>query len=205
MAGQVALFIGQYSGNVGIGTADPLATLDVNGSMLVRGTDLFLGRTSTGRGDTGLSRALVKDDGKRLTINYASDFAGGVKINGPQITLNGALEVVNSAKMRRLILNENYEAASENVLNVRGNTPENMPLIFAENKGRGWTFYAHSEHGRHYGNNSSIRMKRQVAPIADALDKIKPAHWRLVCVERVGHRRPGLYRRGRQAACCPRR
>jgi hypothetical protein len=172
------------NGNVGIGV-EPAAALDVNGNMLVRGHDLFLGRSNNARGDTGLSRALVKDNGRRLTINYASDFGGGVTINGPQIALNGnvgigvadtrgyKLAVNGTAGMRKLVLNENYEAADDNVLNVRGNTPETKPLIWGENRGRGWTFYAHSQHGRHYGNNSSIRMKEQVAPIADALRKIR--------------------------------
>jgi hypothetical protein len=325
--------------SLGIGV-EPLATLDVNGDVVVRGNEFCLGRTNDTRGDTGLSRALVKDEGKRLTINYAGDFGGGVTINGPQITLlgnvgigttsqaaklavvggaimpaagnseaagilfpkdafggsgdaawvryyarqgeattleigtsndaddhialmpsgsvgigttnpgdfklnvngrmrlegvdygaktvlsvapgtiqfdapgvyggrltidgsngnvaigtadpqgykllvNGSLLITGAAQInstirvagtgyiRRLWLNENYEASAENVLNVRGNTPETVPLIWGENKGSGWVFYAHSAQGRHYGHNSSIRMKEQIAPIADALHKIR--------------------------------
>lgn len=79
---------------VGIGVT-PEAALDVNGNILQRGFDFVLGRFDTTRGDTGYSRALVKDGGGRLTVNYASDFKGGVLVNGPAITLKGAVEVAN--------------------------------------------------------------------------------------------------------------
>ncbi len=42
--------------------------------------------TNTSRGSGG--RALVHDSNNVLTINYANDFSGGVKINGP-LTVNG--------------------------------------------------------------------------------------------------------------------
>lgn len=48
------------------------------------GFDFKLGNTDqTTRGDSGLSRALVKNTGSVLVINYASDFTGGVQVQSP--------------------------------------------------------------------------------------------------------------------------
>lgn len=80
---------------VGIGV-HPESTLDVNGNILQRGTDFVLGRFNNARGDSGFSRALVKDDGNRLTLNYGSDFKGGVAINGPSIALNGGVQITHA-------------------------------------------------------------------------------------------------------------
>lgn len=83
------------------------------------------------------------------------------------------LRVEGDASIHKLFLSENYEVTGDtNVLNVRGNTNTNSPLIFAENKGAGWVFYAHSNVGRHYGNNSSIQLKQNVRPIEGALEKV---------------------------------
>ena len=49
--------------------------------------DLSLGSFDKTRGDTGPSRALVKDNGGILTVNYGNDFKG-VNLNGP-LNING--------------------------------------------------------------------------------------------------------------------
>lgn len=75
--------------NVSIGTTDPAGyKLNVNGA--IRGTtltnggmDFSLGTDDqVSRGNTGVSRALVKTSGASLTLNYAGDFTGGVKVDG---------------------------------------------------------------------------------------------------------------------------
>ncbi|MEW6752420.1 MAG: hypothetical protein AB1505_15760 [Candidatus Latescibacterota bacterium] len=72
-------------GRVGIGTTTPQATLDVWGTVINRGMDFVLGNADNGRGDSGASRALVKDNGALLHINYAGDFTGGTFINGSKV------------------------------------------------------------------------------------------------------------------------
>lgn len=96
---------------IGVGLQQPTQTLDVNGNIRQRGFDFYLGLGDGGRGDTGHSRALVKDRGSRLTINYASDFKGGVNVRGPQISLDGNVAVgasETSAKMQ--VINQAQDA-----------------------------------------------------------------------------------------------
>jgi hypothetical protein len=87
------LAINPIGNNVGIGLPDPMQRLDVAGNIQQRGFDFYLGYGDNSRGNTGYSRALVKDNGSRLTVNFASDFTGGVIVNGPQISLNGNVGV----------------------------------------------------------------------------------------------------------------
>jgi hypothetical protein len=52
-------------------------------NFLNKGFDFKLGTgDQTSRGDSGLSRALVKNTGEVLQINYADDFEGGVYVQG---------------------------------------------------------------------------------------------------------------------------
>jgi hypothetical protein len=58
-----------------------------------RGFDFRLGSgDQVSRGNTGGSRALVKDTGARLTINYGADFSGGVEVDS-SMKVNGQLTV----------------------------------------------------------------------------------------------------------------
>lgn len=97
------------TGNIGIGTTSPSANLHIIGNVHAssditsagtlhnQGFDFKLGAgDQSTRGDSGASRALVKDVGSTLTINYAGDFTGGVKVTGNlhvtgTITTNGAV------------------------------------------------------------------------------------------------------------------
>lgn len=85
-AGQMVL---TTDGRLGIGTMHPAHPLDVTGSIHSTGFvyfgswDLSLGADDQStRGNTGLSRALVKAAGGILSINYEGDFKGGVEIQG---------------------------------------------------------------------------------------------------------------------------
>ncbi|WP_413943351.1 tail fiber domain-containing protein [Bdellovibrio sp. HCB-162] len=78
-------------GSVGIGMV-PTRKLDVAGSMgstgniVNGGFDFILGSADqTTRGNSGGSRALVKDSGATLVINYSGDFTGGTAVNGPTL------------------------------------------------------------------------------------------------------------------------
>lgn len=67
--------------NIGIGTQPQYAPLDIVGNLSVRGTDIQLNRGDSSRGSSGSGRALVKDIGNQLTLNYNNDFDGGVQIS----------------------------------------------------------------------------------------------------------------------------
>ncbi len=92
-------------GNVGIGMTNPAFLLDVNGTIdaitytggstqmsgniAARGTitnggfDFYLGNTDqSSRGNSGTSRALVKNTGNVLNINHSGDFTGGTEVQG---------------------------------------------------------------------------------------------------------------------------
>jgi hypothetical protein len=62
-----------------------------SGSITNGGFDFKLGNADqVGRGNSGESRALVKDDGNVLAINFSGDFVGGTRIDGASVT-TGAL------------------------------------------------------------------------------------------------------------------
>jgi hypothetical protein len=77
----------------GPGGAISLLSVDYIG-LTVSGFDLKLGTSDQStRGNTGPSRALVKDQNATLAINYAGDFTGGVRVDGPGLTVAGNLTV----------------------------------------------------------------------------------------------------------------
>lgn len=92
-----AMRINPY-GYVGIGTVKPIERLHVNGSLKVEGIiyngspDFILCNDPNVRGNSGYSRALVKELGK-LTINYANDF-GSVQISS-NLTVTGNISATN--------------------------------------------------------------------------------------------------------------
>lgn len=52
----------------------------INGNASIRDYTLRLGNKDTVRGDSGASRALVKETGNILVINYGQDYTGGVQV-----------------------------------------------------------------------------------------------------------------------------
>jgi hypothetical protein len=70
--------IGIKDGQVSIGTAGDIARnrMDVYGNMSVRGNEMRLGFENQIGGNTGESRAMVKNDSE-LIFNYKNDFPGG--------------------------------------------------------------------------------------------------------------------------------
>lgn len=65
---------------LGIGTQPLYAPLDIAGNLSVRGTDIQLNQGDTSRGNSSTGRALVKDTGNQLTLNYNNDFDGGIQM-----------------------------------------------------------------------------------------------------------------------------
>ncbi len=79
-----------HDGNVGIGTIETEAKLDVNGSLranslIIDGNDFKLGTdNSRDIGEKTGQRALVHFTEDRLFMNYGGDFEGGVYVAGPK-------------------------------------------------------------------------------------------------------------------------
>jgi hypothetical protein len=64
------------------------------GNMIDSAFDFILGvGDQSSRGDTGISRALVKNSGEVLNINYADDFEGGVYIQGSVSKDSGSFKI----------------------------------------------------------------------------------------------------------------
>ena len=83
--------------NAGTGTTID-NNLTVNGNTGSGGFDFQLGFSDqTTRGNSGFSRALVKDVNATLIVNYANDFQGGTIINGGTggVRLNGNVRIGN--------------------------------------------------------------------------------------------------------------
>ncbi len=81
-------YAGDWAGGVLIDSnLDVEGSVDINGAIVIRARDLNFG-SSTRRGEPG--RALV-DSSSRLTINYASDWAGGVLIDS-NAQINGTTQ-----------------------------------------------------------------------------------------------------------------
>ena len=92
-------FLATIDGNVGIGTDNPQAKLDVNGRINIGGSDLVLGTNDNRyQGSNTGQRALVHSEGSNqnedfLVINYAGDFDNGVIIQGQKTVLSNDLYV----------------------------------------------------------------------------------------------------------------
>ena len=68
--------------------------LGTAGNIECGGFDFKLGSTDqSSRGNSGTSRALVKNAGSVLAINFAGDFTGGVNVQGPQLAVDNRLIV----------------------------------------------------------------------------------------------------------------
>ena len=77
---------------IGVATGTSLA---LSGVLVNGGFDFVLGNTDqTTRGNSGQSRAMVKDATSKLVINFANDFTGGVDIQSA-LSVTGVTTLVN--------------------------------------------------------------------------------------------------------------
>ena len=68
--------------------------LFVGGNLIQSASDFKLGYKNVDRGDSGESRALVKDKDNTLKINYEGDFAGGTTVDGQHLNIpSGTLKL----------------------------------------------------------------------------------------------------------------
>ncbi len=74
-------------------------TISASGVIQNGGFDFVVGITDqTTRGDSGLSRALVKDLGSTLVLNYGDDFTGGIRLgNGTDVKASGSIKASNNS------------------------------------------------------------------------------------------------------------
>ena len=68
--------------------------LFIGGNVIQSASDFKLGYKNVDRGDSGESRALVKDNDNTLKINYEGDFAGGTTVDGQHLNIpSGTLKL----------------------------------------------------------------------------------------------------------------
>ncbi len=85
--------------NVGIGTTNPEQKLDVRGSALIGGSNLYLGKhDGKNQGVHLQNRAMAHGSNDELVLNYHSDFEGGTVIHG-KVTSNGLLTVKDDVEI----------------------------------------------------------------------------------------------------------
>jgi hypothetical protein len=81
---------GSISSGVAVVTTYSGGALQISGSASIGGFDIVLGRSDqTSRGDSGQSRAVVKDTGNVLKFNLGGDFTGGVEVEGSRLLHQG--------------------------------------------------------------------------------------------------------------------
>ena len=86
-------------GYIGINRTNPTNWLEVQGNIVNGGSDFILGKyDGRAQGSNPSNRALVHDNNDELTINYAGDFEGGVRIAGAYDNkINGTLSIGSTA------------------------------------------------------------------------------------------------------------
>ena len=85
------------------------------------GFDFILGNTDqSSRGNSGSSRALVKDTGAVLVLNYTGDFSGGTRIDSALSVINDITAFASDIRLKTNI--EPIENALDKVLALNGFT-----------------------------------------------------------------------------------
>jgi hypothetical protein len=121
------------SSTLGVTGATTLSTLAVTGNITSSsnisatsnitngGFDFILGNTDqSSRGNSGSSRALVKDTGAVLVLNYTGDFSGGTRIDSALSVINDITAFASDIRLKTNI--EPIENALDKVLALNGFT-----------------------------------------------------------------------------------
>lgn len=93
------------NGNVGIGTNNPSAKLEIKGDFLVKNGDNVF--KYNGNGDVTLKypvrgsggRAMVHHNNNTLVLNYGNDFTGGIQIGNSILFKEGGISYINTGKI----------------------------------------------------------------------------------------------------------
>ena len=128
------------SGNVGIGKNNPLARLDVLGSIIVgdydnyfsyNAADINLKASSRGTG----GRAIVHDVSNVLTLNYAGDFSGGTRI-GSNVIIKNTGDAAYQGKLEAKEVKVTLTPTADFVFEEKYDLPklENVEKFIKENK-----------------------------------------------------------------------
>ena len=156
------------NGNVGIGATDPWFDLDVAGNIRIRDQEsLFFGTSGSI---------------PQLSINCNSSgnmVIDDVYTNSADVLFNiqGNIGMGNTAPAAKLDIVNTTSGSSSNLLKLKSTTqfssqPGHMiDFIRSNNTIRG--FVGMNQYGVTYSTSSDYRLKRNIVPIADSIDRIK--------------------------------
>lgn len=136
-------------------------------SLEDKGFDFILGTgDQSSRGNTGLSRALVKETGSVLTLNFSNDFTGGVNV-GSKLTVTGDFilpatsSVSHGTTQTYAMQNIALLSTKNTMMSFRDSSDNEIGTIFQNGFG-----------GTTYGTTSDYRLKSDVNKLEGCLDKV---------------------------------
>ena len=103
------------------GNITSLSNISATSNITNGGFDFILGNTDqSSRGNSGSSRALVKDTGAVLVLNYTGDFSGGTRIDSALSVINDIIAFASDERLKENI--QPLENALDKVLALNGFT-----------------------------------------------------------------------------------
>jgi hypothetical protein len=192
---------------VGIGQSSPSYKLEVNGTCYVsstlttngldnRGFDLVLGNgDQVSRGNSNNSRALVKNTGNVLAINFAGDFTGGTEFQS-SLSVSGNLSVTNSTSIIQLNSTETYA-----MMAIGLSSGKSAFLTFRNGSDEIGSIYRNRFNGTTYGATSDHRIKSNISKLTGSLEKILSVNPVIYNVKDVKERTQGFVAHEIQTVC----
>lgn len=164
------------SGNVGIGTTSPSATLDINGDIVISdsGDRVFTtnsqnGAFSLGDVDALADEAVVQGDGSFIflknagntTLTTTANNRVGIGTNGPgsKLDILGATNTSNSSLLR--VRTTDFPNAPEKIVGFYVNTSTERGFISV------------NQYQTAYSTSSDYRLKENIVPIPNSIERLK--------------------------------
>ena len=143
-----------------------VSSLTSNGGITNGGFDFVLGNTDqSARGNSGNSRALVKDAGSTLVLNYGGDFTGGVRVDS-------GVKVNSNVSVGGIVTIDGGDGG----VALRLNSGGDLQFFNAANNGSAVLYCDTNNELRTNGDivafASDERLKTNIKPIENAVDKV---------------------------------